>query len=193
MPIVLLGAETGYAGIYFFNIDIFPDTLRPLCFDQLGDPGKLLMLDKLFAATDFAPYLRLLADPATRHCGLAQVCSEPMALPAELYAGGSPHNVTLQIGDDIALASRKGILASATLTVRLSDPVIIDFIQIRLNDQQLVPIAKDAEQSLLVFNPKPDWYRPGLNSVSFRLAKTPETISEPPRVLTVEVDVQYVN
>ena len=184
--------HTGADGIYFFNIDIFPDTLRPLCFDQLGDPKKLLMLDKLFAATDFAPYLRLLADPATRHCGLAEVCSEPMALPAELYASGSPHNVTLQIGDDIPLASGKGILASATLTVRLSDPAIINFIQIRLNDQQLVPIAKDAEQSLLVFNPKPDWYRAGLNSVSFRLAKIPETISEPPRVLTVEVDVQYV-
>ena len=65
--------------------------------------------------------------------------------------------------------------------------------EIKLNDKLLVPIGKEAEQNLFTFSPTPAWYRAGLNVLSIRADNTLESLPEPPRVLTVEAHVQYVN
>ena len=185
--------RTGADGIYFFNIDMFPDTIRPLSFTQFGDPGKIATLDKLFAATDTAPYTDriLLLPPGQQYCGLAQVLPLAMALPAKLSPGPVPHIVTLQIGDGIAAASERGTLAAAVLTVRMSDPERIDRIEIGLNGQQLTPTALDPEEGRLTFNPKPAWYRVGDNDISFLLEDKAGSGSSPLQVLSVEVQVKY--
>ena len=185
--------HAGADGIYFFNIDIFPDTLRPRSFTEVGDREMLASLDKLFAATDFAPYLHMLRDPGERHCGLAEVLSRSMSLPADLPPGGEPRIVTLQIGDDLASSSERGILAGATLRIRFSDPALLDATEIALNNNVLTPASKDIEQRMLLFDPKPSWFCAGINEVSVRVAKQLEAYSEPLQVRAVEVEVNNVN
>ena len=183
----------GADGIYFFNIGMFADTFRRRCFTQLGDPKKLARLDKLFAATDLAPYAhKLLMDPEQRHCGLANVLPRSMALPAKLSPGGESYMVTLQIGDDMATASERGSLACAVLKVRLSPPKSLDAVEVKLNGKLLTPTAKDPEKGWLTFSPEPSWYRVGDNRVSFRVAKTKRGDRHiPVQVLAVEVGAHY--
>jgi hypothetical protein len=185
--------RTGADGIYFFNIDMFPDTLRPQCFTELGDPDQLGTLDKLFAATDVAPYPHLLLDPEQRLFGLAEVLHSSVALPTTLSSGGEASTVTLQIGDDIATASERGNLASAVLRVSVSEPDLMDVIEIRLNGQHLEPTATEPGEGRLTYNPKPAWYRVGNNEVSVRLAEALDEAADAPQVLSVEVDVRYTN
>lgn len=185
--------RAGADGIYFFNLDIFPDTIRPRCFTQVGDREKLVSMDKLFAATDVAPYVHLLPDSGNRHCSLAEVLPRSMALPADLPFGGDPLIVTLQIGDDIAAAADQGILAGAALRVGLSNPAMLDATEVRLNNQVLVPASNDADHSLLQFNPNPSRFRAGVNDVSIRVTTQRKTSPEPLQVRTVEVEVRYAN
>lgn len=184
--------RTGADGIYLFNIDMFPDTIRPLSFTQFGDSAKIAGLDKLFAATDTAPYTDriLMPSPAQQHCGLAYVLPSAMALPAKLSPGPEPRIVRLQIGDDIAAASEQGTLAAAELTVRVSDPERIDQIEVGLNGRQVTPSAAGSEKGKLVLNPRPGWYRVGDNDVSLHLKDVGGEGSDL-QVLSVEVQVRY--
>jgi hypothetical protein len=182
----------GADGIYLFNM--FPSTPQHPMFMQLGDPEKLATLDKLFAATDTAPYSdRMLIRPHEKVCGLSVVLPRSMALPATLAPGAEPRIVTLQIGDDIAGASDRGKLAGAVLKVRVSGPEVMDRVEIRLNGQHLDPTGAEPEEGRLTFNPKPAWYRVGDNEVSVRLTAALDDGAGPPQVLTVQVDVRYTD
>ena len=180
----------GADGLYFFNM--FPYTPQHPLFTQLGDPGELATMDKLFAATDVTPYTHImLMDPALRHCGLANVLPASMALPTNGAVGARPTAVTFQIGDDIPAAARQESLGSASLQIRLAPPEALDAMEVKLNGKRVTATAKDAEEGWLTFSPEPDWYRVGDNEVSFHLDETGMDAKVPVQVFEVQVEVLY--
>ena len=179
----------GADGIYFFNM--FPYTLEHPLFTELGDPEKLATMNKLFAATDVMPYLRILKDPTQRHCGLAEVLPRSMALPTSGAAGARPTAVTFQIGDDIPAAGRQGSLGSAELQVRLAPAGALNAVKIKLNGEPVTPTSQDAEEGWLTFSPELEMYRAGDNEVSFDVDEKSIDARTPIQVLSVQVAVKY--
>jgi hypothetical protein len=178
--------RAGADGVYFFNITPYnyrdPDELTPQ-FKELGDPAKLMALDKWFSAT--APYA---GQRYSGYCPMAEVLPSSMALPATLSSDGQPTVVILQIGDDIAAAAERNLVR-----VRLNPSTLdlLDAVETRLNGKLLTPTEKDGSGGWTFFSPNSSWYRVGDNEFDFRLLDGSEVGSDPVQVVAVDVLVRY--
>jgi len=174
--------HAGADGVYCFNLAPYnvydPDEFTPQ-FKELGDPVKLMTLDKWFTAT--APH-------TSGYCSMAEVLPSSMALPAELSPEGLPIVVKLQIGDDIAAASKRNLVR-----VRLSPSTLdlLDAVETRLNGKLLTPTEKDGSGGWTFFSPNSSWYRVGDNEFDFRMVDGFEMGSNPVEVVAVDVLVRY--
>jgi len=174
--------RAGADGVYFFNLAPYnlydPDEFSPQ-FKELGDPVKLMTLDKWFTAT--APH-------ASGYCRMAEVLPSSMALPVELSTGRPPTAVMLQIGDDIASASKRNLVR-----VRLSPSTLdlLDAVETRLNGKLLTPMEKDGSGGWIFYSPNSSWYRVGDNEFSFRWVDGFEMGSDPVQIVAVDVLVRY--
>ena len=174
--------RAGADGVYLFNLTPYnrydPDEFSPQ-FKELGDPVKLITLDKWFTAT--APY-------TSGHCRMAEVLPSSMALPPTLSSDGQPVVVMLQIGDDIASASKRNLVR-----VRLSPSTLnlLDAVETRLNGKLLTAKEKDGSGGWTFFSPNSSWYRVGDNEFDFRMVDGFEMESNPVEVVAVDVLVRY--
>jgi len=184
--------HAGAPGVYLFNH--FPN--QPSAqFRELGDPKALATMDKVFVVeNDPAGYwghcICLIDSSADVHdpCSHgADIGVKPKGrfLPEALKSGEATA-VILKIGDDIPAAARENRLESAVLRVQLSDPTAMDRLEVGLNGRLLTSTEKDTAGGWITFNPEPDWFRTGVNKVSFRL-----TSSTSAEVLAVEAPVKY--
>ena len=111
-----------------------------------------------------------------------------MVLPAKLSTDGLPIVVILQIGDDIASASKRNLVR-----VRLSPSTLdlLDAVETRLNGKLPTPTEKDGSGGWTFFSPNSSWYRVGDNEFDFRLLDGSEVGSDPVQVVAVDVLVRY--
>jgi len=178
--------RAGADGVYFFNIAPYnfrdPDEFTPQ-FKELGDPAKLMALDKWFSAT--APYA---GKRYSGYCPMAEVLPSSMALPATLSADGQPTVVNLQIGDDIAAEAARNLVRVRLIPSTLD---LLDAVETRLNGKLLTAKEKDGSGGWTFFSPKSSWYRVGENEFSFRMVDGSEVESSPVQVVAVDVLVRY--
>jgi hypothetical protein len=144
--------HAGVDGIYTFNL--FPTGPDPR-LEQIGSPRTLAGRDKLFAIEP-QPVLLGFARQAIVQRGIL-----PAAVPAERI---------LPVGDDVALAARHGRLRAAVLTVAVSDPGMVDALEVALNGSALQPVARERAEARLVFTPSPGLWRQGENHLRFAAA-----------------------
>ncbi len=119
---------------------------------------------------------------------MAEILPSLMVLPAKLSTDGLPIVVILQIGDDIASASKRNLVR-----VRLNPSTLdlLDAVETRLNGKLLTAKEKDGSGGWTFFSPNSSWYRVGDNEFDFRLLDGSEVGSDPVQVVAVDVLVRY--
>ena len=160
--------QNGVDGIQLFNT--FPKEANHPHFMELGDPGHLARLDKLFA----------IDNQAILEGDLRQGIVQAHILPVELDGGGRPRVVNLPVGDDVSGARER------LLDVKLSNDADV---AIRLNGHVLEQVGA-SEQGRRRYRPGGEQLRRGDNAIELRVTRAAADAT----VLTaVELQVSYSN
>ena len=152
--------HAGADGILLFNHfrPDFPATNAGQLMD-IGSPETLVGKNKCFVI-----------DSGRWEKGCySQGISQSHVLPQAIPADGSPLVVQLPIGDDLAVASRSGSLASVVLQIQLSETTAAKSMEIRLNGQVLTAVENSSEPEWLGFHPRAKDLRLGSNEISVRI------------------------
>ena len=167
--------HAGVDGIVTFNLGSGSPDQRLM---DIGSPETLAGRNKLFVID---PRRILEGD-------LVQGITQDQALPLTIPANGQTVIARLPIGDDLATASRNGILASADLRIRLGDTK--SAVELRFNGTQLSATEPATDDGWIVFRPQPDQFRWGHNELAFRIASA--SVDGPAAEVThVELPVFY--
>ena len=167
----------GADGIVLFNT--FPSTPQHPHFTQLGDPKKLVGMDKRFIL-DNRPCLE---------GDLVQGVVQTQILPKEL--GADPLEVDLPIGDDIGAAGKWGQVKGLKFTVQYGSRMPGDRVQLQLNGAAIEPGGDPNKDGWVSYPVKPNQFRQGDNAVRFRVATRDPAAEKAIVVQSVQLDVKY--
>lgn len=150
---------------------------------DLGDAATLAGRDKLFAIEPNLVYQKgdLIGDAIT----------QPSPLPLTIPGDGTSAVTKLPIGDDLPAAGKSGRLKSANLRIQFSNPEAARGVEVRLNGILLSPVKKDPQKGWLVFQPRAEQYRLGLNELTFRTVNISSKGKRVGNVTGIEVPVFY--
>ncbi|MEO2049496.1 MAG: discoidin domain-containing protein [Pirellulales bacterium] len=172
--------HAGANGINTFNL--FPSGPEPRWKD-LGSQATLAGRNKLFVIEPSLVYQKgdLIGDAIT----------QPSPLPLTIPGDGKAAFTKLPIGDDLPAAGKKGTLKSADLRIQLSNPQATHVMEVRLNGALLTPVVQASQTGWLVFQPRAEQYRLGLNELTFLAADPSPKAKSLGEVTRVEVPVIY--
>ena len=171
----------GADGIQLFN-HFAPDfeCALPVHMTEIGSEETLVGRNKLFV-------IEQMRWPKGAY---AHAIVQSQALPKAIPGSGEAVVAQVPIADDIATAARQGTLASADLRIRISEPGVMDQVEVQLNGHVLEPTDRDAAKGLLLFGPAPDQYNRGCNDIAVRALTT--SAAGFADIIQVEVHVIYV-
>jgi len=170
--------SAGLDGVYIFNVY----NARSPFLKEIGDPGRLATLDKLYFATvrDGKPESYLATGERFR--------TIPILTPTQPWdiLPGAPRELIMNIGDDVAAATAAGRPATVTCHLRFEKPWPAADLDVRLNGTRLGQAAAAAD-NWVDMPVAPALLRKGDNLFAFALDPNAKS---PPR--TRAWDMQYV-
>ena len=171
--------QAGADGVYLFNT--FPSTPGHPHFTQLGDPGSLATMNKLFVVDN---HTVLEGD-------LRQGIVQSQILPVKLAAGGKPRQINLPVGDDIAGAAKAGTLAGATLRIRFEGMTSEDAVEVRLGGEPIASEGQRGDDGWVSYDVDPATWLRGDNALSFHVTSGRAGGEAKIAVAAVELNVTY--